>query len=447
MADLLDTAELVDRAGALVAAARRAGADAADAVAVKGGSLSVDVRLGKVEESERSEVVDFGLRVFVGRRSAQVSANTADGFAELAARAVAMARVAPEDPFAGLADAAELAASWPDLDLLDRDAPLAAELTERALAAEDAARAVAGVTNSGGAAASWSLGGLVLVTSTGFAGGYLASRHSLSVTAVAGSGTEMERDWEAVSKTHRADLPDAAEIGRRAGARAVARLKPAKPATGTGTVIWEPRAAVSLVGHLAGAVNGAAVARKTSFLKDRLGARLFPAGVRVVDDPTRVRGLGSRPFDGEGLAGRPLDIVADGVLATWLLDCASARELGLKSNGRAGRGTGNPSPSSTNLTLLAGTATQGQMIASVKRGLLVTDMIGSGVNGVTGDYSRGASGFWIEDGRLAGPVSELTVAGNLIDMYARLVPADDLEYRFGINAPSVMVEGLTIAGR
>lgn len=447
MADLLDTAELVDRASALVAAARRAGADAADAVAVKGGSLSVDVRLGKVEESERSEGVDFGLRVFVGGRSAHVSANATTGFDDLAARAVAMARVAPEDPFAGLADAAQLATAWPDLDLLDTHIPVAADLAARALAAEDAARAVAGVTNSGGASASWSFGGLVLVTSTGFAAGYLGSRHALSVTAVAGQGTEMERDWDSTSKTHLADLPAAAEIGRRAGERAVARLKPAKPATGTGTVIWEPRAAISLVGHLAGAVNGAAVARKSSFLKDRLGERLFPAGVTVVDDPTRPRGLGSRPFDGEGLAGQPLALIEDGILAAWLLDCAAARELGMTSNGRAGRGTGNPSPSSTNLTLLAGSVSPAEMIASVKRGLYVTDMIGSGVNGVTGDYSRGASGFWIENGKLAGPVSELTVAGNLIDMYARLVPANDLEYRFGINAPSVMVEGLTIAGR
>lgn len=447
MADLLDTAELLDRAAALVEAARSAGADAADAVAVKGGSLSIDVRLGKVEESERAEANDLGLRVFVGRRSAHVSANATSGFDELAARAVAMARVAPEDPYAGLADAADLAATWPDLDLLDRHVPVAAELIERALAAEDAARAVAGVTNSGGASASWSLGGLVLVTSTGFSGGYLASRHSLSVTAVAGSGTEMERDWESTSRIHRADLPAAAEIGRRAGERAVARLRPSKPTTGSGTVIWEPRAAISLVGHVAGAVNGAAVARKTSFLKDRLGERLFPAGVTIVDDPFRVRGLGSRPFDGEGLVGKPLSIVDDGILTSWLLDCAAARELGMAPNGRAGRGTGNPSPSSTNLTLLAGTVSQAEMIASVERGILVTDMIGAGVNGVTGDYSRGASGFWIENGQLGGPVSELTVAGNLIDMYARLVPANDLEYRFGINAPSLMVEGLTIAGR
>jgi PmbA protein len=447
MADLFDTSELLERAAALVAAARRAGADAADAVAVRGSSLSVDVRLGKVEQSERAEADDMGLRVFVGRRSAHVSANAPGGYDALAARAVAMARVAPEDPFAGLADPADLATTWPDLDLIDRSVTDAAALGEQALAAEDAARAVAGVTNSGGASAAWSLGGLVLVTSTGFSGAYLASRHTLSVTAVAGSGTEMERDWESSSRIHLADLDAPEAVGRRAGARAVARLKPSKPTTGTGTVIWEPRAAVSLVGHLASAINGASVARRTSFLKDRLGSRLFRDGVTIVDDPLRVRGLASRPFDGEGLAAEALAVVDDGLLCHWLLDCATGRELGLRSNGRAGRGTGNPTPVSTNLTLMPGSTGRADMIASVERGLLVTDMIGAGVNGVTGDYSRGASGFWIENGRLGGPVSELTVAGNLIDMYARLVPADDLEYRFGINAPSVMVEGLTIAGR
>jgi PmbA protein len=447
MGHAVDSSALLDRASALVEAARRHGADAADAVAVRGTSMSIEVRLGKVEESERSEGDDFGLRVFVGKRSAHVSANVLADVNELAARAVAMARVAPEDPYVGLADAGQLASSWPDLDLLDGVEPSAAELTERALAAEDAARAVAGVTNSGGASAAWSLGGLVLVTSTGFSGAYLGSRHSLSVTAVAGTGTAMERDWEASSKIHLSDLMAADLIGRRAGERAVARLNPQKPATGVGSVIWDARAAISLVGHLASAVNGNSIARKTSFLKDRMGQRLFPEGVTIVDDPHRVRGLGSRPFDGEGLVGPALSIIEDGVLAHWLLDCASARELGLTSNGRAARGTGNPMPASTNLTLLPGSQSREDLIRSVTSGILVTDMIGSGVNGVTGDYSRGASGFWIENGELAGPVSELTIAGNLIDMYSRLVPANDLEYRFGINAPSVMIEGLTIAGR
>jgi len=257
----------------------------------------------------------------------------------------------------------------------------------------------------------------------------------------------MQRDWDASSKIWSEDLDPAETIGRRAGERAVARLAPRKVDTGTVTVLWEPRAATGLVGHLVSAINGAAVARKTSFLKDRLGEAVFAPGITIVDDPRRRRGLASRPFDGEGVAGPVLNLVDGGVLTTWLLDGASGRELGLASNGRASRGTGSPSPSSTNVTLLAGPHRRDDLVASIDRGLLVTDMIGSGVNGITGDYSRGASGFWIEKGEILHPVSEITVAGNLRDMYARLVAADDLEYRFSIATPSLMIEGLTVAGR
>ena len=447
MQDLIDPSALETAAHRLVEAARRAGADKADAVAVSGRSLSVGVRLGAVEDSERAEGDDFGLRVFVGRRHATVSANALGDPATLAERAVAMARVAPEDPYADLLDEALLTHEIVDLDLVDPSTPDAAELTARALACEDAARAVAGVTNSGGASASWSLGGLVLVTSHGFSGGWLRSGHSVSVTALAGTGTAMERDWDAASKIFAADLDAPETIGRRAGERAVRRLNPRKVSTRTATVIWEPRAATGLVGHLVGAINGAAIARKTSFLKDALGTAVFAPGITIVDDPRRPRGLSSRPFDGEGMAGTAMNLVEDGVLKTWLLDGASARELGLVSNGRASRGTGSPSPGSTNVTLLPGTASRDALIASIDEGLWVTDMIGSGVNGITGDYSRGASGFWIEKGEITDAVSEITVAGNLKDMYARLVAADDLEYRFSIATPSLMIEGLTIAGR
>ena len=446
MTDTLDQSPSRDRAEALVRAALRAGADAADAVAVRGASLSVGVRLGKLEDTQRAEGDDFGLRVFIGRRHASVSANAFTDASELAERAVAMARVAPEDPFAGLAPADRLAQAIPDLDLLDRTPVDAARLTALALEAEDAARAVPGITNSGGASASWSVGGLVLVTSHGFTGAYLVSRHSISATAIAGDGTGMERDWESSSKTHAGDLEPAATIGRKAGERAINRLGPRKVPSGTATVIYDSRASGGLVGHLAGAINGASIARKTSFLKDRLGEPVFAKGIRISDDPARQRGLGSRPFDGEGLAGGALDVIADGVLTTWLLDSATARELGLASNGRAARGVGSPHPASTNLTLHAGTTSRADMLASVKSGLYVTDMIGSGVNGVTGDYSRGCSGFWIENGELTFPVSEITIAGNLKDMFGRLVPADDLVYRYGTNAPTVMIEGLTIAG-
>jgi PmbA protein len=288
---------------------------------------------------------------------------------------------------------------------------------------------------------------MVLATSHGFSGAWLRSGHSLSVTAVAGEGTAMQRDWEASSKIHAADLDTPDRIGRTAGERAVKRLNPRKVATVTAPVIWEPRAATGLVGHLLGAINGAAIARKTSFLKDRLGTAVFAPGITIVDDPYRPRGLASRPFDGEGVAGPVMKLIENGILNHWLLDGATARELGLATNGRASRGTGSPSPGSTNVTLLAGSVSRDDMLKSVKSGLYVTDMIGSGVNGITGDYSRGASGFWIENGELTDAVSEITVAGNLKDMYARLVAADDLEYRFSIAAPSLMIEGLTIAGR
>ncbi len=447
MTDVLDASPLEAAAHRLIEAAKRAGADAADAVAVRGISLSVGVRLGAVEDSEQAEGDDFGLRVFVGRRHATVSANAFDDPAALAERAVAMARVAPEDPWADLIEESRLAREIVDLDLLDPSTPTAAELTERALACEDAARAIAGVTNSGGASASWSLGGLVLVTSHGFSGAWLRTGHSLSVSALAGTGTGMQRDWDASSKIWGADLDAPEVVGRRAGERAVARLNPRKVDTCTATVIWEPRAATGLVGHFVSAINGAAIARKTSFLKDRLGEAVFAPGITIVDDPRRPRGLSSKPFDGEGVAGPVLNLVENGVLTTWLLDGATARELGLSSNGRAARGVGSPSPGSTNVTLLPGTRTREELIGSIERGLLVTDMIGSGVNGITGDYSRGASGFWIENGEIGAPVSEITVAGNLSDMYARLVAADDLERRFSIATPSLMIEGLTIAGR
>ena len=446
MSELLDQSQLAERAADLVAAARRAGADAADAVAVRGVSQSVGVRLGKIEQTDRAEGDDFGLRVFVGKRHATISANAFTNAGELAARAVAMARVAPEDPYAGLAPEDRLATAFPDLDLLDPVPVDTARLTDLALAAESAAMAVEGITNSGGASASWALGGLVLVTSHGFTGAYLVSRHSLSVTAVAGQGTGMERDWDSSYKTHAADLDDPATIGRSAGEKAVRRLAPRKVPSGTATVIYDPRASGGLVGHLASAINGASIARKTSFLKDHLGKQVFAPGITISDDPFRRRGPASRPFDGEGIVGEKLDIIADGVLTTWTLDAATARELGLQSNGRASRGVGSPRPGSTNLTLHPGPTRRADMLASVRSGLYITDMIGSGVNGVTGDYSRGCSGFWIENGELTFPVSEITVAGNLRDMYARLVPADDLTYRYGTDAPTVMIEGMTIAG-
>jgi PmbA protein len=447
MTALLDQTDLVDRAARLVEAARRAGADAADAVSVRRVSMSVNVRLGKVEETSRAEGDDFSLRVFVGKRNASVSANVLSDPATLAERAVAMARAAPEDPFAGLADPARLATRFPELDILDETMPTAESLTGAARASEDAARAVKGVTNSGGGSAGWSLAGLVLATSHGFSGSYLTSRFGLSASAIAGEGTAMETDYEAASKTHRADLPTPEWIGSEAGRRTVARLNPYKPETGRGTIVYGPRVSAGLIGHLASAANGAAIARKTSFLMKSLGTAIFPTGIRVTDDPFRRRGLGSRPFDGEGVAAEPFALVDDGVLTRWLLDSATARELGLETNGRASRGGGNPSPGTTNLTLEPGTVPPEQLIAEAGDGIYVTDLIGQGVNLLSGDYSRGVAGFRIAGGRLAEPVSEITIAGNLRDMFARLRVANDLEYRYSTNAPTVAIEGMTIAGR
>jgi PmbA protein len=450
MDSLFDQSALIALAERLVKAARAAGADAADAVAMRSVSQSVEVRDGAVEESERAEGDDMGLRVLVGRRQAVVSTNDirAESVDALAERAVAMARAAPEDPYAGLADRSELARVVPDLDLLDPDMPSVGRLERLALAAEAAGLAVPGVAKSGGASASAGIGGMVLVTSEGFHGAYLGSRHSVSMMAIAGEGLGMERDYDFASALHAADLEEAEVVGRTAGERTVKRVNPRKVATRKVPVVFDPRVAGGLVGHLAGAINGSAIARKTSFLKDKLGEQLFAPGIRIVDDPLRRRGLRSRPFDAEGVAGRRLAIVEDGRLTTWLLDCATARELGLKTTGHAQRGVSSaPSPGATNLHLEPGTASPEQLIADIDEGFYVADLIGVGVNLITGDYSRGAAGFWIENGTLSYPVSEVTIAGHLGDMFRTLTPANDLEFRYGTNAPTVRVEGLTIAGR
>jgi len=446
---LSDQTALIERAERLVRAARAAGADAADAIVVRSVSLSVEVRDGAVEESESAEGDDLGLRVLVGKRQAVVSSNDLRGdVATLAERAVAMARVAPEDRFAGLADERLLARTFPDLDLFDRELPDVKRLEQRARAAEQAGLSVKGVTKSGGASASAGVGGMVLVTSHGFRGAYLGSRHSLAMTAIAGEGTSMERDYDFSSALHASDLESAEKIGRTAGERAVARLNPRKVSTRKVPVVYEAREAGSLVAHVASAVNGAAVARKTSFLRDKLGQKLFADGIAIIDDPLRKRGLRSRPFDGEGVATKTLALIDDGVLRSWLLDCATARELNMTTTGHAVRGTSSvPSPGASNLHMAPGQLTPRELIADVKDGFYVTDLIGMGVNMVTGDYSRGASGFWIENGEITYPVSEVTIAGNLLDMFRAITPADDLAFRYGTNAPTLRVEGLTVAGQ
>jgi PmbA protein len=448
--DLFDQTALSTLAERLVEAAIRAGADAADAVAVRGVSQGVEVRDGRVEESERSEGDDVGLRVLVGQRQAVVSTNdvSGDGVARLAERAVAMARVAPEDKYVGLADSSLLAREFPNLDLLDPDVPSVSELERRAQEAEAAGLAVKGVTKSGSASASAGIGGMVLVTSAGFRGSYLRSSQGISMTAISGEGTGMERDYDYTSVLHASDLESPERVGRSAGERAVARANPRKVETCQVPVVYDPRVSNSLVGHLVGAINGAAIARKTSFLKNHLGAQLFAGNIRIIDDPLRPRGLRSQSFDSEGVRVQKLAIIDDGVLTSWLLDSATARELGLTTTGHAHRGVSSPpSPGPYNLHLEAGAVTPAELMSDIKQGFYVTDLIGSGVNSVTGDYSRGASGFWIENGKITYPVSEVTIAGHLLAMFKSLVAANDLEFRYGVNAPTLRIEGLTLGGR
>ena len=439
----------LDRLSDLVAAAKRAGADAADALLVQNASLSVSRRLGRIEQLERAEGFDLGLRVFVGKRQAIVSSTDPDprGFATLAERAVAMARIVPEDPFGGLPDAFDPPRDTGPLDLFDPKEPTAEELIARAAAAEDTALAMKGITNSEGADASWGRVRIALAMSNGFAGFYQRSSHSLSCTALAGAGTAMERDYEWSSVVHLADLDDPAEIGRKAAEKTLARLNPVRAKTARLPVVYDPRVSASLLGHLTGAINGAAVTRGTSFLRDRLGQQVLAKGLTVRDDPTRRRGLRSRPFDGEGMAGAPRALVDDGVLTTWILDWRAARQLGLASTGHASRGTGGPpGPAPTNLWLEPGRVTPTQLMADITEGLYVTDLIGMGVNGVTGDYSRGAAGFMIRNGALAEAVSEITIAGNLKEMFLNMAAADDLQFRRGSDAPTIRIEGMTLAG-
>jgi len=433
----------------LIASARKAGADAADALFLENISASVSYRLGKLEEIERSESSDIGLRVFIGQRVAFVSSTdfSKDAIAALPGRAVAMAKLAPEDKFACLAPRERLARTLPALDLEDADEPSADTLVERARAVEGAAMAVKGITNSEGGGASFGRTSIALATTEGFFGRYAGTSHSVGVAVLAGEGTEMERDYDHSSARRSADLDSPEAVGRRAGERTVARLHPRKAKSQAVPVVFDPRESGGLLGHLSGAIAGSAIARGVSFLKDRLQQQIFDAAITIVDDPHRLRGLRSKPFDGEGVANRRMAVVEKGILKTWLLDCASAKQLGLETTGHAARGTGGPPhPSSTNLYMEPGPLSPQALMADITEGFYVTELMGMGVNGVTGDYSRGASGFWIEKGKLAYPVSEVTIAGNLKDMYLHLTPADDLVFRYGTNAPTCRIEGMTVAG-
>lgn len=447
---MLTVTEAQTRAADLVTAARKAGADAADVLYSGGVSTEVQVRLGELEDVQRSEGEEIGLRFFVGQRSASVSSSDLSdaALATLVERAAAMAREAPEDAYAGLAPEDRLfSGDMPDLDIDDGGDAEPEALRASALEAEDAARAVDGVTNSEGGGASASRSIMALATSHGFCGGYQASSHGVSASVIAGEGSGMQRDYAYRTARHLEDLDGAASIGRRAGERTVARLNPAKIDSGAMPVVFDPRVSGGLLGHLIGAITGSAITRGTSFLRDCLEEQIFADGITVRDDPLRKRGLRSRPFDGEGLPVTERAIIDDGILTGWLLDSASARQLGLEPTGHAKRGIGGPpGAGASNLHLEAGAQSRDELIADIDTGVLVNELIGMGVNPVTGDYSRGASGFLIENGKIGAPVAEITIAGNLKDMFGALTPASDLEFIRGVNAPTVRIEGMTVAG-
>lgn len=447
---MLSADEAQERCQALIARARTAGADAGDAVYIASASESVQVRLGALEDVERSESEHIGLRVFAGGGSASIGSTDLSDAAleELAARAVAMARLAPPDQYAGLAPEERLLRGAPaDLDLADDSDWTPETLRELGLAAEDAARAVEGVTNSEGAGAGTGRSVMALTTSHGFSGAYAATSRSISASVLAGEGLGMQRDYCWRTARHAEDLLSPEEIGRRAGERTVRRLAPARVKSGQMPVVFDPRVGGSLVGHLLGAISGAAIARRSSFLLEKRGAKIFDGAVTILDDPLRMRGLRSRPFDGEGLPTGPRAIIEKGVLAGWLMDAASARQLGEEPTGHAARGaSGAPGVSAGNVVLQAGTVSREALMADIADGVYVTELIGQGVNGVTGDYSRGASGLRIVNGEIAGPIAEFTVAGNLIDMFAALTPANDLDIHRGIDVPTLRIDGMSIAG-
>jgi len=434
----------------LIAKAKSAGADAADAVLVDNTSLSVGFRLGKPERIDRSEGGDVGLRVFIGKRQAMVSSSDRGSLAldELVERAVAMAHRVPEDPYCGLAEPEQLVQDIPSLDIFDPTEPDPAVLVDWAQRAEDAARAVPGVTNSEGADAGWGRTFVAMAGSNGFANSYWLSHASISASVLAGEqATGMERDYDYTSAVYLSDLKEPEVIGHSAGHRAVRRLGARKGKTCRVPVVLDTRVSAGILGHLSGAINGSSIARGTSFLKDSLGKQILPKGIHVIDDPHRPRGLRSKPCDGEGLANGRRAIIEDGVLTTWILDLRSARQLGMQSTGHAGRGTGGPpSPTTSNLWLEPGVLTVAEMIADIPEGFYITELFGQGVNGVTGDYSRGAAGFWIEGGEIVYPVNEVTVAGNLRDIFMNITPANDLTFRYGTDAPTLRIDGLTIAG-
>ncbi|MEM7425376.1 MAG: TldD/PmbA family protein [Pseudomonadota bacterium] len=444
-----DSSNHLDIAGRALDFAMQAGADAADVVVVGGHALSARVRLGALEGVERSEDRDLGLRVFSGKSHAIVATCELDdaSLRKSADLCLEMAKVAPEDPFDGLAESVGSGGPAESLDLFDSTSPSAADLEADAQAAEAAALEVSGVTNSNGASAGHQVSTILLATSNGFSGSYSRSSFSRSCGVLAGEGTAMESDYDYSMKVHREDLDAPDKIGRTAGERAVRRLGGRKMPTQQVPVVYHPRVASQLVSNFAGAISGSSISRGASFLKDRLGDQVFAKAISIIDDPRLCRGHRSRPFDAEGLTGEMMRLIEEGSLTSWILDSRTARQLGLESNGRASRGhSSGPAPSATNLYMAAGEVSPEDLIADIKAGFLVMGLMGRGGSVVTGDYSEGANGYWIENGEIAHPVSEVTIASNLKDMFLNMSPANDLEFRGAVNAPTLRVEGMTVAG-
>ena len=449
---MTDLQAIEEKALELVRLAEKAGADDCDVVVARGDSLSVNVRDGKVENNKRSEGDSVSLRVFKDGQVASVDANQIANLEQLAERAVAMAKVSPKDPYQGLADknllsdAATITERAAMLDLYDDTLISVEELTEKAMSAEAAGLSVKGVEKSMGASAGWGRNGFVLATSQGFSGSYERSGFSVSASLLAGEGTAMERDYDYDSAVHLEDLKEASKIGLAAGERTVRRLSPKQVASGQYPIIFEPRTSSGLLGSFIGAISGSSVARKTSFLREQMNKTVANTAITILDDPHMKRKNGSKIFDGEGVDLEALDLVSAGTLNHWLLDCATARELELQTNGRAARAGAGTTPSTTNCYMKPGTVSPQELYGGISDGLYVTETIGHGINMVTGDYSKGASGFWIENGEISYPVAGITIAGNLKDMMMNATPASDLEFKYGTNAPTLLVEGMTVGG-
>lgn len=433
----------------LIDSVRKKGASHADAISFTSSSINASTRLGKFENIERAESNGVGLRVIIGKKQAIVSATDISqaSLNELANRAINMAQLAPEDKYTDLASHNLLCKTQQDLDLFDEYEPTPDELLALAGAAENSALAITGITNSEGGEASYSSNIVAIATSNGFVGEYKTSVSSIAVSVLAGSGTKMERDYDFSSARHKSDLKSPTEIGRNAANKAVKKINPRRVKTCIAPIIFDPHVAKSIVSSFSSAVNGANIAKGASFLKDSFNKEIFAKNINILNNPHIKRGLASKPYDAEGVVNSNMYLIKDGSLQNWLLDIRSGNQLGLKTNGCATRGLSSPpSPSCSNLYMENGNISALDLISSVKSGFYVTETFGMGINIITGDYSQGASGFWIENGEIAYPVSELTIAGSLPEMFLASTPANDLEFRYSINCPTLLIEKMTIAG-